>query len=394
MVALSASTAPSPARGTRTLVLAAAARPRVGGQGLNLQQMIDGLSDAFNVELFALEASPNARSRIVPASRAAGLVRGVPLLRRWRALHAGLEEEHFDRWVAAHMPRADVFQGAVGQCANSLRAAKQLGARAVLDVVNMHIDQLSAVANGECRRMGVSSPFSRATIARVRLEYERADLIRVMSRAARRSFVERGFDEDRLVVATPPLDGETFPVARFDQPTFRVAYVGLIEPWKGFHYLLDAFDGFPVRDSELIFWGGAGSRVLTRMLQRAQSRDSRIHVRSTSVRAAGLDEVYGKASVLVLPSLTDGFGYAAGEAMASGLPVIVTPDVGAADLVDDGVNGYIVPPRDPAAIRERLVHLANSPALLRRMGAAARDTASRFTLTAFRESWAKRLEAL
>jgi glycosyltransferase involved in cell wall biosynthesis len=394
MATISHPIARSHASPRRSLVLAAAASPRVGGQGLNLQHMVDGLRGAFDVMLFARATSPEVPTRIVPGSRVGGFVRSVPLLRRWRSLHTGADETHFDRWVASRMPRADVFQGAVGQCARSLLAARRLGAKAVLDVVNMHIDQLSAVANGECRRMGVSPPFSRSTIARMHLEYERADLIRVMSRAAKRSFLERGFDGDRVVVATPPLDGEVFPEARFTEPVFRVAYVGLIEPWKGFQYLLEAFSGFPVRDAELVLWGGAGSRVLTRLLERACRREPRIHVRPTSVRAAGLEEVYGKASVLVLPSLTDGFGYAAGEAMASGLPVIVTPNVGAVDLVEDGVNGYVVPAADAGAIRERLVHLAGSPDLVRRMGAAARATAKRLTLASFRESWANRLEAL
>ena len=60
--------------------------------------------------------------------------------------------------------------------------------------------------------------------------------------------------------------------------------------------------------------------------------------------------------------------------MASGIPVIVTRSTGAADLVVDGQNGYVVPPQDAEAIRDRLAHLAAHPALLRQMGQAARDT--------------------
>ena len=60
------------------------------------------------------------------------------------------------------------------------------------------------------------------------------------------------------------------------------------------------------------------------------------------------------------------------EALASGIPVIVTRNTGAADLVADGENGYVIPAQDPDAIRDRLAHLATHPALLRKMGQAAR----------------------
>jgi glycosyltransferase involved in cell wall biosynthesis len=55
-----------------------------------------------------------------------------------------------------------------------------------------------------------------------------------------------------------------------------------------------------------------------------------------------------------------------------GLPVIATANTGAEELIDDGVHGFIVPARDPAAAAMRLRQLAESPALRREMGARAR----------------------
>jgi glycosyltransferase involved in cell wall biosynthesis len=123
----------------------------------------------------------------------------------------------------------------------------------------------------------------------------------------------------------------------------------------------------------LIFWGGSGSRAVTKYFQEKIGKNPRIQVRFIVVRNS-YGEVYGKSSVLVHPSLSDGFGYVVGEAMASGVPVIVTRNTGAADLVVDGKNGYIVPVCDSEAIRERLAHLAAHPALLKEMGRQARET--------------------
>jgi glycosyltransferase involved in cell wall biosynthesis len=63
------------------------------------------------------------------------------------------------------------------------------------------------------------------------------------------------------------------------------------------------------------------------------------------------------------------------EAMASGLPVIVTSHCGAADLVENGINGFIVPPRDEKAISEKLDFLAANELIRLEMGKAARATA-------------------
>jgi glycosyltransferase involved in cell wall biosynthesis len=61
------------------------------------------------------------------------------------------------------------------------------------------------------------------------------------------------------------------------------------------------------------------------------------------------------ADVFVLPSLEDGFARTVAEALACGLPAVVTPNTGARDLIEPGVNGEIVPIRDPASIAEAVL---------------------------------------
>ena len=61
------------------------------------------------------------------------------------------------------------------------------------------------------------------------------------------------------------------------------------------------------------------------------------------------------ADVFVLPSLEDGFAQTVAEAMACGLPVVTTPNTGASDLVEDGINGSVVPIRDPSALAEAVL---------------------------------------
>jgi glycosyltransferase involved in cell wall biosynthesis len=71
--------------------------------------------------------------------------------------------------------------------------------------------------------------------------------------------------------------------------------------------------------------------------------------------------VLQKADVFVHPSYEDGFGYAPMEALACGVPVVVTEDTGMKEYVRDGVNGFIVPTGSVDAIVAALRHLARQP---------------------------------
>jgi glycosyltransferase involved in cell wall biosynthesis len=380
--------------GKPRLVLSANAVPLQGGQGLNLWHMIEGLRGEFDLTVFCRGPAGIAPGPRVPDSWRTRLIGRLPVLRRLRDWQTWFSEVDFDRRVARSLPPADLFQAATGQGLESLRAARRHGCPTVLDVVTTHIDFFGEQMDRECARFGVRPSLSRSLRQRMREEYRQADLIRVMSHGARRTFLERGFPENRVFVATPPFAVEDFPQAEFRQPAFRVCFAGLIEPWKGFHYLIEAFNTLGRADSELVLWGGAGSRPVTNYLREQTGQNPRIQVRPVEIRQVGYGPVYGEASVLVHPSLSDGFGYVVGEAMACGLPVIVTSASGAADLVRDGVNGYVVPPGDAGAIRDRLDHLANNPALVRSMGAAARATVGMLTAEQFRASLVSALGTL
>jgi glycosyltransferase involved in cell wall biosynthesis len=89
--------------------------------------------------------------------------------------------------------------------------------------------------------------------------------------------------------------------------------------------------------------------------------------------------LFSRCSVLVAPSVTEGFGICVLEAMAHGRPVIVSEGAGAADVVDDDVNGFVVPRRNPDAIADRIMQLKNSPDLALEMGLQAREKAMQYT---------------
>jgi glycosyltransferase involved in cell wall biosynthesis len=81
--------------------------------------------------------------------------------------------------------------------------------------------------------------------------------------------------------------------------------------------------------------------------------------------------------VFVFPSLFEGFGLTIGEALSQGMPVITTPNTGAPDIIQEGVEGFILPIRSVEAIAEKLQLLHNDRELLKYMSDAALAGAKR-----------------
>ena len=375
------------------LILSANAVPRQGGQGMNLSHMIQGLGGLFELSVFCRAGETGVVTQHVPEPGWSTTLCRTPVVRRWRDWLNFLSETHFDRTVSRSLGAANFFQGTTGQCLESLRAARAKGCFTILDVVTLHHEHYYQQMTAECARFGIRPPHHRFQHRRVLEEYRRADVIRVMSEPARQTFLERGFSEHRVFAAPPPFDLSRFPPAEFAGDMFTISFVGLLEPAKGFHYLVDAFRKLDRRNTQLVLWGNTGARPLARYLRDQMAACPAIQLRPDSVSQVGYEKVYGASSVLVHPSLADGFGYVVGEAMASGIPVITTTSTGASQYVVDGVNGYVVPPRDAGAICEKLEYLMDHPSLIRQMGQAARETMAGLTIDHFRQCYQRGLAA-
>jgi glycosyltransferase involved in cell wall biosynthesis len=207
-----------------------------------------------------------------------------------------------------------------------------------------------------------------------------ADLILVGSTFVRDTFLAQGFPATKLAVSPYGVDVHLFSPSQAPPDIFRALFVGQVGQRKGIGYLLDAWAlaqelGIS-RQAELVVVGslvGDARSVLA-------LGDLFRHV--PAVPMATLPPIYRSGSVFVLPSLIEGMPLVVLQAMASGLPVIVTP-AAAGDVVRDGIEGFIVPPRDPGAVADRLLTLDADPDLRLRLGLAARRRALEYTWDAY-----------
>ena len=100
-----------------------------------------------------------------------------------------------------------------------------------------------------------------------------------------------------------------------------------------------------------------------------------------------------RLDVLGFPSLFEGFGLVILEAMSRGLPVITTAHTAGPDLIQDGVDGYLVPIRSAAVIAEKLETLHRDRARLAAMREAARATAREWAWAAYRRRLVTQLQS-
>lgn len=155
---------------------------------------------------------------------------------------------------------------------------------------------------------------------------------------------------------------------------FQVLFLSQAGADKGIPYLVQAWGKLAYSDAELVFVG-AGTDHLDGVIK-ALAVAGKFRLLG---RVEDVNKVYSEASVLVLPSVNEGFGITALEAMAHGRPVIVAGGAGSHDVVRNGQDGFIVPIRDPEAIAEKIDWLKNNPDRLREMGKEARRTARKYS---------------
>ncbi len=276
--------------------------------------------------------------------------------------------ESFDRWMAAQLGPCDVFHCLSQFGMQTHRIARgRFGALTVCDRGSSHILFQNEILREEHERWGF--PYREIhprIVERELAEYEHCDLITVPSSFAMRSFAECGLPAEKLRLVPYGVDLQMFhPVPHVDE-TFRVLFVGQVSLRKGIGYLLEAVKSLRLPGLEMWIIGALESSARA-ILAKYEGLFRYLGV----LPRARLHEYYSRASVLVLPSVDEGFGLVQAQAMACGVPVIASRNTGAEDLFSDGIEGFIVPIRDSAAIREKIEMLYANPALRERMGAAA-----------------------
>lgn len=303
--------------------------------------------------------------------------------RRLYEMRCGVFERRAARLVLQRRPRVVVAFD--DHARRIFDAARRVGACRVLDQSIGHLTQLVE----QYEAAGVEHGVEPERVAAALEEVRAADVIVTSSPYVFDGLVKAGVEAGRVVVLPYGANLERFspPVERQGDERLNVLYVGHMSARKGVRYVLDAFDAL----------GGDRRFTLTLVGKKVGTvpgfDDPRPGVtHRNAIPNAELADVYRAADVFVQMSIHESSAMTIFEALASGLPVVTTPNSGS--LVRDGIDGFIVAPRDSRALAERLRQLAGDPALRERMGRAARQRAEQFTWQAYRDRYGALLSDL
>jgi glycosyltransferase involved in cell wall biosynthesis len=317
---------------------------------------------------------PLHRAWALPASEAIARVpRGFPSLGGllpWGRLKSRVH----DHWAAASLGHPDLVVAWSGAARKVLIAAKARGSVTILERGSTHIAHQDAILREEAARFGQQGGVEPEDVRAELVEYSLADRIMVPSQFARRTFLARGFSPDKVLQVPYGADVSFFSPGPKHDDVFRIVFVGAVCLRKGIPYLLEAVSRLKLPNSELVIAGNVSADV-----EPILKRHAGTYRAVGSLGRAEVAALLRQGSVFVFPSLEEGLALALREALASGLPVIATPNSGAEDAIEDGREGFLVPPRDVDALCDRLERLYRDRALRDEMARQAEAGARRWT---------------
>ncbi len=368
---------------------------RIGGSGLDAVAL-ESLRAAYRHGCLKRALAFDNRQSEIPA----GLIR----LLRWHPVRllSGLGSEYYysakkhalDKAAAKELTAGgyDLFHGWSGECVRTLREAKRLGIPSIMEIPTWHRHKgkqksakLTKSERLRAQETGWKGIKNRLLVSRQQMleEYDLADLILVLSEKAEETFLAAGIPKEKLFRHHRGVNVERFTPAERPPEIFRAVFVGALIERKGVHHLLEVWHRLALKDAELVLVGSVHEEIRP-YLERFSG---------PNVRVLGfvdrVEEAYRSAAVHIFPSTCEGSAKATYEAAACGLPQITTRESG--DVVQDEVNGLIIPPENPDALAAAIERLYGDRELCVRLGKAGRKrVVENFTWEHFR---ARLLEA-
>jgi glycosyltransferase involved in cell wall biosynthesis len=275
----------------------------------------------------------------------------------------------FDALVSRKLKKSksQVFIGWSGMSLKSIRTAKNAGMKTIVERGSSHIEFQNEILTEEYAKYGLRFKSNPAVIQKELQEYAEADYISVPSSFVKKTFLDKGIPESKLFLnpygVNLDFTGQGHKTER-KSDIFRIVYLGSLSFRKGLPYLFEALKllKIPENKFEVIFIGRADEDFKGFSDQYKKENWKFLgHIDHYDLPAT-----LRLADVAVIPSVEDGFGMVIPQIMAGGIPVITTSNTGASDLINEGVNGFVVPIRDPQAIASRIEEFYNDPQKLER----------------------------
>lgn len=281
-----------------------------------------------------------------------------------------VDDSVFDMTVSLKMKEGDILQSWLGHCYSQF-----LKCRDSIKIVNL----FSAHPNVQERLIKIQQhPLQKEKQLR---ELELADYIFIPSQFILDSLQEEGLG-DKAVVVPFGVDLEKFIPAPKHDNIFRVIFVGSNWERKGGPLLMQAWEKMELQNSELIICG----------ISKESFGDQEFPKNVKVGWVPDLVKALQNSDVFCLPTLEDGCPLATHEAMACGLPIVISENTGTKQYITEGEEGHIIKPDSVDAICEVLesLHTQN----LTKMGEKSRHTIEKWPWERFEKGYIDFIQSL
>lgn len=297
-------------------------------------------------------------------------IKTIPLIEKIPSYY--IKDNLFDIIASRRIEKSDFFHGWNNFSLYSMRRARSKGAKTIIERQSAYPTEQQKIIKKEYRKYGIK-PGKNRLIKKATKELEESDHVFISSKFILETFLGKKFDKEKIHIIPLGVDTNAFKPIGKEKKNFKVIFVGQISIRKGVHHLLKSFESMP-KECELLLIGSVMNDIKNIIKKYEKNESIRI-----IKYFPDLNYLYNTCSVSVLPSIEDGFGLVVPEAMATGMPVIVSSNVGAKDLVKSGKDGFIVPAGNPEKLKNKILYLYENQKEIRRMGNNARKKAEKYT---------------
>ena len=221
---------------------------------------------------------------------------------------------------------------------------------------------------------------SRFMIEKEKKEYEIADYISVPTEFVKKTFIEQGINENKIIKIPYGVDLNEFKKLsnlnlNNNNNIFRIIYTGSICIRKGLIYLLKAFTELNLKNTELLLIGEIENKFL-KILNKFKNNDSIKILKS--MNQSELYKYYNSSKIFVTCSIEDGLSMVQLQAMSCGLPIICTKNSGGEEIVTDGHDGFIIPIRNIEILKEKIKFFYENISKCNQMGENAKKKVDKY----------------
>lgn len=280
----------------------------------------------------------------------------------------------------------------IGGGLDAIIEARKQGIVTIVERGSSHYSYQQKLLEKEYKKYGLDFKIQYDYWARDLLSYDLCDYISVPSSFVKRSFLEYGISEKKILVNPYGVDLSQFKQIKKEDDIFRVIFCGTLSIQKGSHYLLQAFYELNMSDIELWHIGNISNEMKPFIKKYTSSNI----VYKGSYPQRELFKLYSQGNVFCIPSLQEGMAMVQLQAMACGLPLICTTNTGGEDLITkDGEEGFVIPIRSIDDIKNKINYLYENQDIAYQMGQKAKIKVSNgFTWDDYGDRYIKNLEII